>query len=155
MVEPGAADRRCRDRFSKWAKGMTSKVLIVEDEILVALNLQQAIDAIGYETVGVAPDSETAFEMAEARPDIAFVDINLRDGETGPEIGARLARDYGACVLFVTANPAQVANGIAGTVGFLNKPFDEDTIASTLDFLARHRAGITPTPPPHVRLFNS
>jgi two-component system, response regulator PdtaR len=61
---------------------MKAKVLIVEDEILVALSLQQALDAIGYETVGIAPDTETAFKMAEARPDIALVDINLRDGET-------------------------------------------------------------------------
>lgn len=132
---------------------MSPKVLIVEDEILVALNLQQQLSAMGYETVGIAPDAETAMQLASAKPDIALVDVNLRDGETGPQIGARLAQDHGTTVLFVTANPRTLQDGVPGAVGVVNKPYDPGAIGDALSFLVAVRNGASASPPPHIRLF--
>jgi two-component system, response regulator PdtaR len=131
------------------------KVLIVEDEMIVALNLRHMLTALGLEVVGIAPDAETAQRLADRDPDIALVDVNLRDGLTGPQIADRLAREVGATVLFVTANPRDVADGIPGVVGVMPKPYDEYSIASAVEFLVSHRAGATPTPPPNLRLFAS
>ena len=71
---------------------MNAKILIVEDEILVALDMEMAIEEMGHTPIGIAPDAEVAATLANEQPDIALVDLNLRDGLTGPQI-ARHIRD--------------------------------------------------------------
>jgi response regulator of citrate/malate metabolism len=132
---------------------MGNRVLIVEDEFLVALNLRQTLAGLGFETVGIAPDADTAYGLVDCKPDFALVDVNLRDGETGPQIGRTLAQDYGVVVLFVTANPAQLGQGVNGTIGVLSKPVGEDVVETALDYLVKHRLGEFAAPPPSLRLF--
>jgi two-component system, response regulator PdtaR len=135
---------------------MTDKrILIVEDEFIVALNLRQIMSNMGFEVIGIAPDAATADRLAQGKPDIALVDLNLRDGLTGPQIGTKLSEEHGTSVLFVTANAAQLGNGVKGTIGVLSKPVDEESIESVLDFLVKHRVGELASPPPSVRLFAS
>ncbi|HEV7233608.1 MAG TPA: response regulator [Sphingorhabdus sp.] len=131
-----------------------NRILIVEDEFIVALNLRQIMSNMGFEVIGIAPDAATAYRLAEQKPDIALVDLNLRDGPTGPEIGAKLSQQFGATVLFLTANPAQLGEGIEGTIGVLSKPVDEDAIENVLDFLVSYRMGHPASPPSSVRMFN-
>ncbi len=134
---------------------MTDKrILIVEDEFIVALNLRQIMSDMGFEVIGIAPDAATAERLAEAKPDIALVDLNLRDGPTGPQIGAKLSQQHGTSVLFLTANASQLGAGIKGTVGVVSKPVDEDSIESVLEFLVKHRVGESASPPPALRLFS-
>ncbi len=132
-----------------------NRILIVEDEFIVALNLRQIMSNMGFEVIGIAPDAATAGRLAQGKPDIALVDLNLRDGLTGPQIGAKLSEEHGTSVLFVTANAAQLGDGIKGTIGVLSKPVDEESIESVLDFLVKHRVGELASPPPSVRLFAS
>jgi CheY-like chemotaxis protein len=134
---------------------MTDKrILIVEDEFVVALNLRQIMSDMGFQVIGIAPDAATAERLAEAKPDIALVDLNLRDGPTGPQIGAKLNQQYGTSVLFLTANASQLGEGIKGTVGVVSKPVNEDSIESVLEFLVKHRVGAAASPPPALRLFS-
>lgn len=107
---------------------MTKTALIVEDEIFVALDLERILIDAGYQVKAIAADSATALEAA---PDceFAFVDVNLRDGPTGPGIAARIARDYGVKVVFVTANPSQIV-GPSGGLGYIRKPFSDTAILS-------------------------
>ena len=130
------------------------KVLIVEDEFLVAPNLKRILSDLGFETVGIAPDMQSALHYAECKPDIALVDVNLRDGETGPAIGVTLAQKYGTSVLFVTANPKRIIDTEAGPIGVLSKPVNDNEIAPVLDFLMSHRQGNTALPPRNVKVFN-
>ncbi len=130
-----------------------SKILIVEDEFIVALNVRQILSDMGFEVTGIAPDAAAAFRLARNGVDIALVDLNLRDGHTGPEIGAKLSEEFGATVLFLTANGSQLGNGVKGTIGVLSKPVDEYVIESAVDFLVKHRHGQPASPPPAVRLF--
>ncbi|MBN8816562.1 MAG: response regulator [Sphingomonas sp.] len=100
--------------------------LIVEDEIFVALDLERILTDAGYQVTAIAADRASALSAA-SEAEFAFVDINLRDGPTGPEIGAVLTRDYGVKVVFVTANPAQI--GIpCDALGYIRKPFSERAI---------------------------
>ena len=131
---------------------MQNKVLIVEDEFIVALHLKQMLKRLGFETVGIAPDAKTAFAMAEQHPDIALVDVNLRDGATGPGIGTALARKFGGSVLFVTANPRQLNNVDSGAVGVMSKPFNDNEIGPVLGFLVSHREGHATATPHGVTL---
>jgi DNA-binding response OmpR family regulator len=133
---------------------MPRTVLIVEDEILVAASLEATLEDLGYEPVGIAQDAETALALAERRPAIALVDLNLRDGETGAQVGARLAAEFGVAVLFVTANPRRLGRGVPGTLGVLGKPSDEDSVAAALDYAAQRRRGLAPPPPPVIQPFS-
>lgn len=133
---------------------MGNKVLIVEDEFIVALNLGQTLRNLGFEVIGIAPDASMAYDLAKSQPDIALVDVNLRDGPTGPEIGRKLAQEHGVTVMFLTANPAQLGEGIEGALGVLSKPVDDQAIETVLDFLVKRRLGEPASPPPSVRIFH-
>jgi two-component system, response regulator PdtaR len=130
-----------------------AKILIVEDEILVACEMQAILEDHGHECAGIAADLAAADAYIGSKLDLALVDLNLRDGLTGPEIGRRLSTAQ-VRVIFITANPRQIGDGIAGTIGVLTKPTDEDTLLAAVDYALALRAGsATPTPPPAMRTF--
>lgn len=129
---------------------MADSILIVEDEMLVALEMESILEERGYEVVGIASDLEGALAFADRNVNLALVDLNLRDGLTGPEIGRRLAHEHRAKVLFVTANPRLLGDGIAGTIGVLTKPTDESSLTSAVEFALNRSAEA----PPSLRCFN-
>jgi DNA-binding response OmpR family regulator len=129
---------------------MADSILIVEDEMLVALEMESILEERGYEVVGIASDLEGALAFADRNVNLALVDLNLRDGLTGPEIGRRLAHEHRAKVLFVTANPRLLGDGIAGTIGVLTKPTDESNLTSAVEFALNRSAEA----PPSLRCFN-
>ena len=129
-----------------------AKVLIVEDEMLVALHLEGIVSDLGFEPVGIASDAAQALELHDAKPDIALVDLNLRDGPTGPEIGRRLALN-GVSVVFVTANPGMLGRGVRGTLGVMSKPCDDESVSDALNYALAHRNGVAAAPPPDMRTF--
>lgn len=132
---------------------MKASILIVEDEILVALEMQYILEDHGYTVAGIAADLSSALALARENVDIALVDLNLRDGLTGPQIGALLAVNYNAAVLFVTANPRELGAGIAGTIGVLTKPTDQDALIAAVEFALRKRRGEPAEAPPVLRCF--
>lgn len=105
---------------------MSKTALIVEDEIFVALDLERILEDAGYQVAAIAADAPTALRAAPGCG-FAFVDVNLRDGPTGPDIAQRIARDYGVKVVFVTANPGQIVDRQAA-LGYVRKPFNEESI---------------------------
>ncbi len=122
---------------------MNANILIVEDEMLVAMNVEAVLEDLGHRVVGIAPDLKSALAVDAGCIDLALVDLNLRDGLTGPEIGRRLCEQHRVSVLFVTANPRILGEGIAGTIGVLTKPTDEDAVRAAVDYALRVRAGDT------------
>ena len=104
---------------------MNKTALIVEDEIFVALDLERILTDAGYQVVAIAADRESALEAAGGCH-FAFIDINLRDGPSGPGIARTITDDHGVSVVFVTANPAQI-DGAPG-IAFVRKPFSDCTI---------------------------
>lgn len=101
-----------------------ARILVVEDEALVALEIQSGLESVGHEIVGIADRAATAGALARAaKPDLALVDIRLARGDSGLDVAADLAR-LGLACLFVTGNcPGERGIGVA--VGCLHKPFDE------------------------------
>jgi DNA-binding NarL/FixJ family response regulator len=130
---------------------MTKRVLIVEDEIFVALEIEHIVHATGLEVSAIAADRHDAMKAA-TESDIALVDVNLRDGPTGPEIGQLLAAIHGVRVIYVTANPAQIGRAASAALGVIAKPFRETTIREALraaaaeepDMAALTISGFTP-----------
>jgi DNA-binding response OmpR family regulator len=123
--------------------------MIVEDQALLAMELELVLAESGCDVVGCAMDRAGAFAIAEReRPDLALIDINLLDGMTGPQIAQRLVGEFGSAVIFLTANPEQIPDGFAGALGAVSKPFDEATILAVVTFarqFIQHRTlGETP-----------
>ena len=109
--------------------------MIVEDQALLAMELEMVLGDSGCDVVGCAMDKASAFAIAEReRPDLCLIDVNLLDGMTGPQIAQRMVSDYGAAVVFLTANPEQIPDGFAGALGAVSKPFDEQTIVAVVAF---------------------
>lgn len=130
-----------------------ARILIVEDEFLVAANLEAILEDLGHEPIGIAPDMNAALTLADEKPDLALVDIHLRDGETGPVIAERLRRDHGIAVLFVTANPRMAEAAADAAIGVLGKPCDDYVLAQAVDYALQARRGVhLPSPPAGLTL---
>lgn len=136
---------------------MARRILIVEDEIIVAMDLEETLCDFGFETVGIAADKISALRLGATGPDVALVDVNLRDGPTGPEVGERLARDFGVTVVFVTANPRMLGDGVPGALGVLPKPYNAAMIKQTLDYVLAldDQSDTAAMPPAGLTVFNA
>lgn len=134
---------------------MTARILIIEDEALVAMELRFVLEDLGHEVIGTVADAKAARALAaETEVDLALVDIHLSDGATGIDLGRELGQDMGVTVLFMTANPGMVREGVAGTVGVLTKPTDERAVQTAVDYALRRRQGEPiDYAPPELQLF--
>lgn len=134
---------------------MSARILIIEDEALVAMELRFVLEDLGYEVADVCATAKTALDtVRETDVDLALVDIHLSDGATGIELGRRLGQEMGVSVLFMTANPGMVREGVAGTIGVLSKPTDERAVQTAVEYALRRRQGEpTQYAPPGLQLF--
>lgn len=113
------------------------RLLLVEDEAFIAVDLELAVAAAGHEVAGVAVDTRQALEIAaRERPDAALVDVNLADGRTGVALCRRLVQEYGLRAAFLTGNPEQVPEDRAGALALMEKPYSPERLSSVLSLLA-------------------
>ena len=88
---------------------MSARILIIEDEALVAMELRFVLEDLGHEVVDICATAKAALDkVRETDIDLALVDIHLSDGATGIELGRQLGQEMGVTVLFMTANPGMV-----------------------------------------------
>lgn len=103
------------------------RLLVVEDQPLVALDLKGTLEELGYDVVGVAGNPEAAVALAaQHRPDLALMDINLGGPVDGIATAERLHREYGIPSVFVTAYDDErtlSAATFAEPYGYVLKPF--------------------------------
>lgn len=125
-------------------------VLIVEDEVLLAAELQFIVQEAGCRHVGLAVTSGEAVALARRlTPDLALVDIHLQDGPTGVDAARLIADDCGGVVLFMTANVGRVPADFAGACGVIGKPYSDHAVMMALTYLgACMKHGQAPGPPP-------
>ena len=113
------------------------RVLIVEDDFLVARSLQILLSGLGCEVIGPASTADEACELIRARPvDGALLDIALTPGTSAPVARALLYR--GRPFVFVTgyANIATLPDDLRG-YRVLHKPVDRETLASAIHEFVR------------------
>lgn len=120
--------------------------------MLVAMEMESILADNGFDPVGIAPDLQTAEQYFDQDLDLALVDLNLRDGLTGPEIG-RMLGAKGVTVLFITANPRLLGEGVSGTVGVLTKPTDPEILREAVNYAVGVRQGRAASPPHALKLF--
>ncbi|KQZ15877.1 response regulator [Mesorhizobium sp. Root554] len=121
------------------------KVLIVEDEALLAMELESLIEDAGHEVVGWATSSSEARELIDTvDADIAFVDIHLTDGPTGVDVAEYIVGKDNSMVVFMTANSKRIPENYAGAVGVIAKPYTMAGLNSALRYL---QEGVREPPP--------
>lgn len=113
------------------------RILVVEDEAVIALDLQSLLEEFGHEVVGTASRGDDALRVAaETRPDLALLDIRIGGRLDGIEVACRLRRDYDIPTLFLSAFADEETVGRAKRaepVGFLLKPVDPRALRTTLE----------------------
>ncbi len=124
-----------------------SRILIVEDEGIVALNLEQTLTRLGYEVVGLARSGGEALRLVEiCQPDVVLMDINLGSGSDGIETAARIAGDARPAIIYLTAYSERRTLARAAETqpyGYLLKPFSDRDVHATLQMaLGRRRTDI-------------
>ncbi len=118
------------------------RILVVEDEILIALELESLLQDAGHQVVGIAASYNEAVSMsADLAPDLAFVDIHLTDGPTGVDVARILAEDHHVMVLFMTANAKRIPEDFTAAQGVIAKPYTERGVRQALDYVLASREG--------------
>ncbi|WP_017714879.1 hybrid sensor histidine kinase/response regulator [Kamptonema formosum] len=121
------------------------KILVVEDEFLVAKYLQFRLPKLGYHVAGVVSSGEAALEKAaEALPDLVLMDINLKGRMDGVEAAGQIRTCFDIPVVYLTAcADEQTLNRAGGSepFGYLLKPFQDKQLQTTIEIaLRRHQA---------------
>ena len=106
-------------------------VLIIEDEPIIAMDIEELVQSCGHRVVGVAATETDAIRIAEAtRPGLILADINLGAGGDGAHAISRIVRLHPVPVIFVTAYPERLLTGEALEPAFvITKPFEPLTLA--------------------------
>lgn len=111
------------------------RVLIVEDEALVADYIADVLEEAGHEVAGFAATGEKALEaLARDRIDLAILDIKLKGPMTGIDV-AHVARDRTIPYLFISGSGeplTRLAAEATGPLAFLQKPFNQEELVSIL-----------------------
>lgn len=118
---------------------MKMKVLIIEDDSIVAMHIRETVEGHNHEVVGVAKSAQGALKLAEQTPlNLVISDINI-DGEIdGIECCKMLQDTYHCSVILVSAYNDQTTLKNASTLdftGYLIKPFREDELLTLLDLI--------------------
>lgn len=110
---------------------VATDVLIIEDEPIIAMDLEQLVAGCGHRVVGVATTEAQAVELAQQhKPGLILADINLGLGGDGTSAVARILSSHYAPVIFVTAYPERLLRGEALEPAFvITKPFEPLTLA--------------------------
>ena len=120
------------------------RVLIVEDERVVATHVERSLRDAGYTVTGIAATaSEAEILVADTPPDVALVDIRLRGRSEGFEIAERLRLESDVPVVYMTAHTDDDTFQRAartGAYGYVDKPFTIGEVKSALQVaLYKHR----------------
>ncbi len=112
------------------------RVLVVEDEALVAMNLAAILEDLGAEVCGTAASGKEAVRMARVvRPQLAVVDVRLKDGETGVNAARIMTDELGVAIVFATAHSDPHVVGLMAAVPGaerLFKPYDVRQLADVM-----------------------
>lgn len=118
------------------------RILIVEDEHIVAMGIKRMLKNLGYTVTGVASTGDDAISKAESTfPDLVLMDIMLKGDMDGVEAAKEIKKLFGIPVVYLTAysdsNILERAKK-TGPFGYIVKPFDEKDLHSNIE-IALHR----------------
>ena len=113
-------------------------VLIVEDEALLAMDLEAMVEDAGHSVVAEAACLDEVTDLRDTlAPAIAFVDIHLARKSSGLDVAQLIRRRWPeTIVIFVTANPLKIPGDFCGAHGVIAKPFSRGGLLSAMHYIA-------------------
>jgi DNA-directed RNA polymerase specialized sigma24 family protein len=113
---------------------LRTRVLIIEDESIIALDLARILGELGHDVVGTAPTKSEAVRIAKAeRPGLVLADIRLADGSSGVDATGEILKSFDVPVIFITAYPEHLLTGERPEPTYLiTKPFLTNTVMATI-----------------------
>jgi DNA-directed RNA polymerase specialized sigma24 family protein len=116
------------------AAQIATDVLIIEDEALIALDLEALVENLGHNVIGIARTRTEASKIAESRsPGLILADIQLADGSSGLDAVNDLLNSFAVPVIFITAYPERFLTGERPEPAFLvSKPFQPSTVSALI-----------------------
>ena len=120
-----------------------SKVLLVEDEHVIALHLKRILITLGHEVIDICSQGNDAIlSFNEFKPDLLFVDIRLKGDLTGVQVVEKIREESDVAVIYLTScdDEATYANvKKTNPIAYLKKPFDEFQLKANIEIiLKRH-----------------
>jgi DNA-directed RNA polymerase specialized sigma24 family protein len=132
-----AAEARLRVETAReeMAEAVRGRVLIIEDEAIIAMDLESLVAEAGHEVTGIARTRQGAVALGlQRRPDLILADIKLADESSGIDAVHDLLAQFGDIpVLFITAFPERLLTGRRPEPAFLiSKPFEEEQVRTAV-----------------------
>lgn len=127
-------ERQILDAQRTIDKQLASRVLIIEDEPIIALDLENLVTELGHQVVGTAASRDEAVKKALAeRPGLVLADINLGEGGSGIDAVNDILNSFDIPVIFITAYPEKLLTGERPEPTYLiAKPFLPETVQATV-----------------------
>jgi CheY-like chemotaxis protein len=116
------------------AAEIATDVLIIEDEALIAMDLEHLVEDLGHRVIGVARTHSKAVSIAKAHvPGLILADIHLADNSSGLDAVNELLRSFEVPVIFITAYPERFLTGERPEPAFLiAKPFQPSAVSAVI-----------------------
>ena len=116
------------------AEQVETDVLIIEDEAIIAMDLEALVESLGHNVLDVARTHRQAVEfVARQRPGLILADIQLADGSSGLDAVNDILQQFDVPVIFITAYPERLLTGAKPEPTFLiTKPFQTDTLKAVI-----------------------
>lgn len=121
---------------------LTARVLIIEDESIIALHIKQIVENLGHEAIAIVRTRAEAIAVArDERPELVLADISLADGSSGIDAVKDILAEQDVPVIFITAFPERLLTGERPEPTYLiTKPFEPENVIATIgQALLMHR----------------
>jgi len=131
-VDETEADlKQARDELERVA---SVRVLVIEDEAVIALDVAKIVRNAGHQVVGIAPTEKAAIDLAKKHlPHLVLADIQLRDGDSGIAAVREILKAVSAPVIFVTGFPERLLTGHGLEPTFIiTKPFNPEMLKTAM-----------------------
>jgi CheY-like chemotaxis protein len=133
-TDAGEVNGLVADAIAEIESQTRTRVLVIEDEPLIAMDLETIVRDMGHEVTGVAVTRDEAVALAmEERPGLVLADIQLADDSSGIDAVKDILAEFSVPVIFITAFPERLLTGERPEPTFLiTKPFQRETVKTTI-----------------------
>lgn len=134
----GVDEHRFLDLLNEASKDISEQVatsiLIIEDEPLIAMDIEQLVESLGHKVVGIARTRDEAVKLfKKSKPGLVLADIQLADGSSGIDAVNDILAGHSVPVIFITAFPERLLTGLRPEPTFLvTKPFNPDMVKALI-----------------------
>ncbi|MFC3581754.1 response regulator [Sphingomonas hylomeconis] len=133
-VDHSEVDSLVAEALAEIEKQTRARVLIIEDEPIIAMDIETIVRDLGHDVTGVAVTRDEALALAmEDRPGLVLADIQLADDSSGIDAVKDILAEFSVPVIFITAFPERLLTGERPEPTFLiTKPFQRSTVKAAI-----------------------